>query len=206
MAVEGELASVMALCSSRRRIMARVAGISYTADIGHLCGSGSLEPFSPLADTRQETKSGAKMTEYPESLLSEDIGVLVVDDTVQYAKVLEKMLQSGFGYQKVDALYELDPAYEQIKANADSYQLLFVDYNFPNGRTGIELLQKLREEGLLEGKVFFLITADPNDENLKEAAEAGAMGVVAKPFDMTQLKSQLEKAERFVQSSRVESF
>jgi DNA-binding NtrC family response regulator len=135
-----------------------------------------------------------------------NVAVLIVDDSRQYSLVLQKMLTGGFGMEQVDCCDDIDSAYLLVKANPGRYQMLFVDYNFPGGRTGADFLQRLQDESLLEGKSIFMITADPTDQNFKQAQQFGAVGMVAKPFDREQLGIQLDKAFRARAMKDVESF
>jgi len=122
--------------------------------------------------------------------------VLIVEDSSHYSLVLERLLSRGLGYNEIHVLSTTEEAYTTIKENPDRYAILFVDFNFPTGDNGAQLLAKLRDDGLLEGKIALVITSDPSLENARAATASGAMGLVAKPFDAHQLKVQLEKAKR----------
>lgn len=132
--------------------------------------------------------------------------VLIIDDNVQYSKVLTKMLQQGFGYQNITVVHTLEEGYKLIAENPTEFKLLFIDFRFPTGGTGGDLLKRLSDERLLEAKAAFLITSEPNVDNVKMANDSGAMGVVAKPFDREQLKKQLEKAKRSILVDSNDSF
>jgi CheY-like chemotaxis protein len=125
-----------------------------------------------------------------------ETAVLIVDDSKQYSLVLQTMLKGAFGYTQVLSCEDIDSAYLTMKSAPERFQMLFVDYNFPDGRTGADFLKKLRDDGLIGQKSIFLITADPTDQNFKLAQEFGAVGMVAKPFDRAQLALQLDKAAR----------
>lgn len=129
------------------------------------------------------------------SLNSPDLPILIVDDNVQYVQVLTRMLQQGFGYKNITAVHSIEEGYTLLSSDPSRFALLFVDYWFPSGQTGGELLKRLREEKLLEDKVAFLITSEPSVDNVREARVVGAQGVVAKPFDREQLKTSLQRAE-----------
>jgi len=122
--------------------------------------------------------------------------VLIVEDSSHYSLVLERLLSRGLGYKNITTFSNTLDAYTMIKVNPERFSILFIDYNFPSGDNGAELIAKLRDEGLLEGKIALVITSDPSLENAKAATAAGALGLVAKPFDAHQLKVQLEKAQR----------
>lgn len=132
--------------------------------------------------------------------------ILIVDDSLQYSQVLSKLLRYGFGYSNVTAVGTLEEAEDLIKSEPEKFKLFFVDYNLPNGQTGGTFLQSLKHKKILEEAIAFLITADPTIDNMQEAIRAGALGVVAKPFDRTELEKQLEKAKRAVLQRSVECF
>lgn len=132
--------------------------------------------------------------------------VLIVDDNVQYAQLLKRILQSGFGFSSITVVDSPENALNVINQEPSYFRLLFVDYQFPGGLTGGDLLGYLKEKKMLEGKAAFLITADPTMDNLKQAMAAGAKGVVAKPFDRQELKKQLQKAERSMEMKEDDSF
>ena len=128
--------------------------------------------------------------------------VLIVDDSVEYTAVLSKLLKGVFGYQQVTTVSSTADAYALLKGHPGTFQLLFVDYRFPTGSTVGDFLERLSKEELLADKVAFLITSEPTVDNIKQARAAGAVGVVAKPFDREQLRLQLEKAERAIKTER----
>ena len=132
--------------------------------------------------------------------------ILIVDDNEQYAQVLKRILENGFGYLDVTHVADIESGFQQIKSKPHHFALLFVDYRFANGGNGVQLLQRLSQEQLIEGLVSFLITSEPTPENQRAATEAGALGVVAKPFDRAELGKQLEKARRAAEIDSKESF
>lgn len=132
--------------------------------------------------------------------------ILIVDDNLQYTMVLKTILKGVFGYTDIVSVDNPDAGFELIQKEPKSRTLLFIDYNFPSGQTGGELLERLASAGLMEGKIAFLITSEPTVENQKQAIEAGAQGVVAKPFDRDALRAALERAERRLIADSTESF
>ena len=135
-----------------------------------------------------------------------DTEILIVDDSVQYSGVLTKILKQVFGYERISTVDNPDEGLARLESEQDRYKLVFIDYRFPCGKTGLDLLKSIRDAGLSEGKVFFMITSEPTVEIVKEASSLGAVAVVAKPFDRGQLTKQLEKAERLLESESEESW
>jgi DNA-binding NtrC family response regulator len=122
--------------------------------------------------------------------------ILIVDDNPQYSMVLQRILQSAFKFESIAVCDTLAAGYAALKRQTGFYKVLFVDFRFPGTETGAELLVKLSREGLLAGVSAFLITSEPTVDNMKMALGAGAVGVVAKPFDRDELARQLDKAAR----------
>jgi DNA-binding NtrC family response regulator len=139
-------------------------------------------------------------------LNSNETPILIVDDSLQYSQVLQKILKVAFGYQQVTTVASVEEAEKVLADNPDYFKLFFVDYNLPNGRTGTEFLEQLKDQNELNQSVAFLITADPSVENQKEALRYGALGVVAKPFDRKELEKQLGKAKRSLECREEDSF
>jgi DNA-binding NtrC family response regulator len=139
-------------------------------------------------------------------LNSNETPILIVDDSLQYSQVLQKILKVAFGYQQVTTVASVEEAEKVLADNPDYFKLFFVDYNLPNGRTGTEFLEQLKDQNELNQSVAFLITADPSVENQKEALRYGALGVVAKPFDRKELEKQLDKAKRSLECREEDSF
>ncbi|RIL10269.1 MAG: hypothetical protein DCC75_04700 [Proteobacteria bacterium] len=132
--------------------------------------------------------------------------ILIVDDNVQYSRILTRMLQTSLGYSHIMHSESTKEAFEMIAREPERFKLIFVDYRFPTGETGGELLEALKQASLLQDKIAFLITSEPTVDNLKQAMQAGAKGVVAKPFDTSELKKQLSKVDRDLAMDEKESF
>ena len=132
--------------------------------------------------------------------------ILIVDDSVHYAKVLERMLAQGLGYTNVTMLENTNDALDLMRSEPHRFKVLFVDFNFPYGYNGGEFLTILSNEELLEGKIAFLITSEPSESNVRQARDAGATGVVAKPFSRDQLRVTLDTARRTIFADSLEYF
>jgi response regulator of citrate/malate metabolism len=142
--------------------------------------------------------------------------VLIVDDNIQYSQILTRMLRSIFGFQQIthfdnledakDFMAEQGPLASPSEPSQLALRLLFIDYHFPGGKTGGSLIRELSERKLLEGRICFLITSEPSVENMREAQLAGAVGIIAKPFDRAELTRQLDKADRLLEIGQGEDF
>jgi len=146
------------------------------------------------------------MTNSLDTILGPETKVLIVDDNTHYSAILKKTLEASFAYTDITILDCPQEAHAYLRACKLQPQLMFVDFRYPSGMNGCEFLAQLKNEGLMEGKTTFLITSEPTVENMKLAVSAGALGVVAKPFDRAELKRQIEMAKRSLQSASVDSF
>lgn len=131
--------------------------------------------------------------------------VLIVDDSKDYTKMLERLLKAKGGITDVTLCFSIEEGRSLIDGG-ERYTLYFIDYNFPTGGKGTDFLRYLQMNGCLAKSVSFLITSEPTLKNMEEATAAGAVGVVAKPFDIQQLLSQIELAKRKLFSDGIEYF
>ena len=130
---------------------------------------------------------------------SKQLPILIVDDNQQYAQLLRRILESGFGFTNITSLNDSNEAQVLLREQPEHFKLLFVDYNFPSGFSGGELLQNLSKDKLLDDKAAFLITSEPSTKNVEEASKAGALGVVVKPFNRADLELKIIKALRHLE-------
>lgn len=126
--------------------------------------------------------------------LSTDTPILIVEDTLDYAKLLMKILSAGLGFTQIVAVHSVAAAQEVIAKDPERFKIMFVDYMFPSGDTGADFLADLKARGLLGGKIAFLITAHPDVDKVQAAADLGVSGLLVKPFDRTKLQNLLKRA------------
>ncbi len=113
--------------------------------------------------------------------------LLVVDDEVDFAKMIQKTLtQAGY---RVDAAASATQAIAFQRKH--SYDLAIVDMRMPE-MTGLELLQYLK---VRDKKMFvILMTAYGSLAVGIEALRKGAIHYLAKPFKLTDLRRDVEDA------------
>ncbi|NNF07654.1 MAG: sigma-54-dependent Fis family transcriptional regulator [Candidatus Eisenbacteria bacterium] len=112
--------------------------------------------------------------------------ILVVDDEVSTQKGLTRLLES-WGHQAI-AASDAPTAVEQ--ALRYSPELVLTDLNMP-GRSGIELLEDLREAGV-EATVV-VVTGHATIETAVKATRGGAYEYLLKPLDVTHLKAVVNR-------------
>lgn len=112
--------------------------------------------------------------------------VLVVDDEPGIRSFLKKGLKSSFGL--VDVVDTVDMA-DDLRQRC-YYDLLIVDIRLP-GRSGVEWVTELREQGTMTSVIFMTAYADL--ETAIEALRAGAADFMMKPFRMEQMMASVKR-------------
>ncbi len=110
--------------------------------------------------------------------------ILLIDDQIELTNPLSRML-SREGY-KVDAAY--DGTSGNKLAQAGSYDLLILDWMLP-GKTGLEICQELRRQGITT-PVLFLTAKDTLDDRV-QGLDAGADDYLVKPFELRELLARV---------------
>lgn len=103
--------------------------------------------------------------------------VLIVDDDEINREILHNLFADYYEIMEAeDGLEGLD----MIRSNSGRICAVLLDVKMPK-MNGLEVLEKLQEEKLLERIPVFLITAEI-DVSMKKAYEIGAMDVIGKPI------------------------
>lgn len=110
--------------------------------------------------------------------------ILVVDDETELTDPLSRVL-SREGYS-VDAAY--DGTSGSQLAQIGNYDLLILDWMLP-GKTGLEICQELRRQGI-STPVLFLTAKDTLDDRVK-GLDAGADDYLIKPFELRELLARV---------------
>lgn len=142
------------------------------------------------------------MNRKPVDLLNSATSVLIVDDSPDYSHVLQRILHNGLGYASVVTAATPDEAYRMIAEDPELFSMMFLDYHFPNGETGASLIQRLKENDLLDGRVAFFVTAEPAIQKAIEVNDNGLAGVVIKPFSVEDLRALIVRVDRTLRMDR----
>ena len=104
--------------------------------------------------------------------------ILVVDDSRAMRMIVVRTLrQAGFGGHDV---VEAENGREALGlVLAEQPDLILSDWNMPE-MTGIDFLTSLRSRG--DATPFCFVTSEGSEEMREQAAAAGALGLIAKPF------------------------
>ncbi len=123
-----------------------------------------------------------------------DTHFLVVDDFSTMRKIIKKVL-SELGYANIEEADDGKTALPMIQAAAagpNPFQFIISDWNMP-GMQGIDLLKAVKADPKLKELPFMLVTAESEQKNIIEAAQAGVSDYIVKPFNAQTLKAKLEK-------------
>lgn len=113
--------------------------------------------------------------------------LLIVDDEGSIREVLNRTF-SAEGYDCEEAGC-VDEALEKIKASPP--QLILSDIMMP-GRSGVELLQEIRESD--PDTAVIMVTAVADTQTAIEAMKMGAYDYVTKPFNLSEVLMSVERA------------
>ena len=111
--------------------------------------------------------------------------VLIVDDSGFARRMLRQMLESaGHSVDEVKGGMEALERYSLKKPDVVLLDIIMEEMN------GLEVLTRLRE---LDSKAKVVVaTADTQNATRREAESAGAMGMLAKPFEKEQVLETIE--------------
>ena len=114
--------------------------------------------------------------------------ILVADDSRVMRQIVIRTLRQA-GYDDHDIVEAEDGRDALDKVASESPDLVLSDWNMPN-MTGIECLQALRSSGSVVP--FGFVTSEGSAEMREKAANAGALFLIAKPFNEDTFKENLD--------------
>lgn len=112
--------------------------------------------------------------------------VLIVDDELGILSFLQKGLASRFGL--IEVAEDVETAIELRKRC--HFDLIITDIRLP-GRSGVDWITELREQG--SGTAVIFITAYADIDTAISALRAGATDFIIKPFRMAQMLASVER-------------
>jgi len=115
--------------------------------------------------------------------------ILVVDDFENIARTLRSQLRQ-LGFTNVDVAVSGNEALEKIKAAKD-FGLVLADWTMPD-LSGLQLLQQVRQDKDVKATRFIMVTGNTNPQDVAAAKQAGVSGYVVKPYNLANLKRQIE--------------
>ncbi len=121
--------------------------------------------------------------------------ILAVEDDTSSRKILIQALQK-LGHDVVEAIDGEDAL--RLLDESDPPRVVVSDWTMPR-MDGLQLVQGIRARLKTDYTYFILLTARTADEdNQREATEAGVDDFLTKPIDLTELWMRLRVAERIL--------
>jgi putative two-component system response regulator len=105
--------------------------------------------------------------------------ILIADDAQSVRDMLRTVLEGQY-----DLLESCDgeSTIQQISAHWQEISLVFLDLVMPKG-SGLDVLQFMRDQGLIDRIPVVMITGESTAETDEKACEMGATDIIYKPFD-----------------------
>ena len=124
--------------------------------------------------------------------------ILVTDDSrVMRQIVIRTLRQAGYDDHDIIQAENGREAFDMVRA--ESPDLVLSDWNMPE-MTGLECLEALRASG--SQVPFGFVTSEGSPEMRAKAANAGAIFLIAKPFQPANVSAVISQALFFQQSAR----
>jgi two-component system, chemotaxis family, chemotaxis protein CheY len=116
--------------------------------------------------------------------------VLVVDDSAMMRKVVLRTLKmAGVDFDTVLEAGDGEEALGLLRTN--KVQLIMCDINMPV-MSGLELLQRIKEERLAVGTPIVMVTTEGSEPQVRQAILAGARGYIRKPFTVQHIENNVK--------------
>ena len=139
--------------------------------------------------------SGARAAPLPQAGAHRDLRILVVDDSANSREILDELLV-GLGYAPVveaSGTAALD-ALRRAAGAGRPYELLLLDWRMP-GMDGFDVVRALRADPPLgAAPAILLVTAYGDEDIVREAAQQGLAGCLAKPVSASTLLDAINGA------------
>lgn len=117
--------------------------------------------------------------------------ILIVDDSSTMRTVITRGLQEALGAETVEA-ENGEEGLRAACAQPQALALILLDWNMPV-LDGFQTLTALKADPATASIPVVMVTTQAERANVVEAAQAGAVGYVAKPFQMPVLISKIRK-------------
>jgi len=116
------------------------------------------------------------------------VKILVADDSRVMRQIVIRTLRQA-GYDDHEIVEAEDGVDALAKVGSEQPDLILSDWNMPN-MTGIECLEALRSSG--SQVPFGFVTSEGSPEMREKATNAGAIFLIAKPFNEDTFKEHLD--------------
>ena len=119
--------------------------------------------------------------------------ILVVDDELDIRVLFEQRFRKEIRNNEIEFAFAHsgEDALDYLRKNTQEAVLILSDINMP-GMSGLQLLEKIKQEYQKPPPVVVMITAYGDQSNYNQAMKLGADGFIAKPVDFKLLKEKIK--------------
>jgi two-component system chemotaxis response regulator CheY len=103
--------------------------------------------------------------------------------------VLRTLKMADIEFEEVLEAADGTEALTQLRSH--TVALIMCDINMPV-MNGLELLLKIKEEGLAKGVPIVMVTTEGSEPQVRQAILAGARGYIRKPFTLDHIKANVK--------------
>jgi two-component system, OmpR family, response regulator len=114
--------------------------------------------------------------------------LLVVDDNEEITEAITDYLSED---QTIDCEVINDGPQGLEKIRNDKFDLILLDVAMPE-LSGLDVLQSLKKDGLVESKNIVIFTASSDQKLFNEMKNAGVKDIFKKPFSIVDLTALIE--------------
>jgi len=119
------------------------------------------------------------------------LNILIVDDSHTVRAVIAKTLK--LTEIPIDQLYQASNGKEALTVLQTNWvDLIFTDINMPE-MNGIELIEKMSEDGILKTIPVVVISTDGSITRIEQLKSKGVSAYIRKPFTPELIKSVVQK-------------
>lgn len=120
----------------------------------------------------------------------DEIKIIIADDNIEILDKIKETIEKMSGIKLLGMAKDGKEEYEMIKEMKPD--LVLTDLEMPE-LTGIEVLEKIKEENIEKMPQVIFITGKPSTDFIKRAIKIGALDIVYKPFKDEKIKDIIER-------------
>lgn len=120
----------------------------------------------------------------------DEIKIIIADDNIEILDKIKEIIEKISGIKLLGIAKDGKEEYEMIKEMKPD--LVLTDLEMPE-LTGIEVLEKIKEENIEKMPQVIFITGKPSTDFIKRAIKIGALDIVYKPFKDEKIEEVIER-------------
>lgn len=120
----------------------------------------------------------------------DEIKIIIADDNIEILDKIKETIEKMSGIKLLGIAKDGKEEYEMIKEMKPD--LVLTDLEMPE-LTGIEVLEKIKEENIEKMPKVIFITGKPSTDFIKRAIKIGALDIVYKPFKDEKIEDIIER-------------